>query len=366
MVTKLKNVMTVCVMAVFLFGCALFCALKPDEAFLAGERRAPAPRPGINVTAVFKGEFMEEFETYALDNFPLRDRLRTLKAAVSRYAFRQRDDNGIYMQSGHVSKLEYPVNHESIDYAAGRFRFIYERYLSGTDTKVYCSVIPDKNYFMAASGGYPSMDYGQFILELRERMDFASYIDITQLLELSDYYNTDIHWRQEKITDVAETIAAQMGSTLSAGYDCIMADAQFYGVYYSQYALPLEPDSLCYLESGCIRQYQVYDYETDCEIPVYDLEKAAGRDAYEMFLSGSKSILTIENPAAVSRKELVIFRDSFGSSLAPLLAEGYTRTTLVDIRYISPELLGNFLSFDGQDVLFLYSTPVLNHSMSLR
>ena len=63
---------------------------------------------------------------------------------------------------------------------------------------------------------------------------------------------------------------------------------------------------------------------------------------------------------------LLMFRDSFGSSLVPLLAEGYARITLVDIRYVAPERLGMWLTFDNQDVLFLYSTPVLNNSETLK
>ena len=61
-----------------------------------------------------------------------------------------------------------------------------------------------------------------------------------------------------------------------------------------------------------------------------------------------------------------MFRDSFGSSLVPLLAEGYARITLVDIRYIASERLGTWLTFSDQDVLFLYSTPVLNNSETLK
>ena len=39
------------------------------------------------------------------------------------------------------------------------------------------------------------------------------------------------------------------------------------------------------------------------------------------------SLLTVDNPNARTDRELVIFRDSFGSSLAPLLLEGYSRVT---------------------------------------
>ena len=62
-------------------------------------------------------------------------------------------------------------------------------------------------------------------------------------------------------------------------------------------------------------------------------------------------------------KELLLFRDSFGSSLAPLLVENYKKITLIDIRYMSSKLLGEFIEFGDQDVLFLYSTVVLNQNI---
>ena len=76
--------------------------------------------------------------------------------------------------------------------------------------------------------------------------------------------------------------------------------------------------------------------------------------------------MTIDNSNAGSEKELVVFRDSFGSSLAPLLAEGYKKITLVDIRYIQPGVLKSYIDFSGQDVLFIYSTMVLNNSETLK
>ena len=110
----------------------------------------------------------------------------------------------------------------------------------------------------------------------------------------------------------------------------------------------------------------VYDYENDRTCPVYDMEKAYGKDPYEMFLSGSLPLVTITNPVAETDRELILFRDSFGSSMAPLLVSGYRKITLVDIRYLHPDLLERYIEFDGQDVLFLYSTLVLNHSETLK
>jgi hypothetical protein len=96
------------------------------------------------------------------------------------------------------------------------------------------------------------------------------------------------------------------------------------------------------------------------------MTKLKSRDLYDVFLSGAKPLLTIENPNAATDKELIVFRDSFGSSLVPLLVKDYAKITLVDIRYVTSDLVGNFLEFDGQDVLFLYSTLILNSSNSLK
>ena len=44
----------------------------------------------------------------------------------------------------------------------------------------------------------------------------------------------------------------------------------------------------------------------------------------------------------------------------------YRKVTLVDTRYVDPKLLSNYVNFQNADVLFLYSTLVLNSSGALR
>jgi hypothetical protein len=85
-----------------------------------------------------------------------------------------------------------------------------------------------------------------------------------------------------------------------------------------------------------------------------------------MFLGGALSVITLENPKAETNRELVIFRDSFGSSIAPLFLEGYKKITLLDIRYLNETMVGQFVRFKNQDVLFLYNTTVLNNRSSFR
>ena len=239
--------------------------------------------------------------------------------------------------------------------------------MAGTDAKVYLSVIPDKNYFLAEANGYPALDYQALTDALRKQTEFAAYIDLFGTLTADDYYRTDSHWQQENLLTAADTLAAAMGAALPDNrYTEWTLDRPYYGVYYGYAALPMEPDRLTYLTSDLLDTCTVYNYETGKTGPIYDLAKGAGKDPYELFLSGSVSLLTIENPNADTDRELVIFRDSFGSSLAPLLVPGYAKVTLADIRYLPSSQMGKYLTFTDQDVLFLYSAPVLNNSETLK
>lgn len=363
---KIKNTVVVCAAALFFLGFFIWCLLKPADESSDSERRKLASMPAFSVGSVLSGKFMQDFEEYSMDQFPLRDSFRTIKASAAFYLFGQKDSGGIYVADGYASKLEYPMNKESLDYAAARFRRVYDRYLRDKKIKVYLSVIPDKNFFLAKQSGRPMMDYDELVSYFREKTDFMQYIDIFDCLELEDYYRTDTHWRQERIVDVARTLAENMGVTLSGQYTEKLLDKPFYGVYHGQLALPLPAEKIYYLENSAISSCRVFDYESNGEISVYDMEKAQGRDPYEIFLSGPRSLQTITNPEAATDRRLIVFRDSFGSSLVPLLTEGYAEITLVDIRYLSSDMLGNYISFDNCDVLFLYSTLVLNNSATIK
>ena len=143
-------------------------------------------------------------------------------------------------------------------------------------------------------------------------------------------------------------------------------DRPFYGVYYGQAALPMDAETINVLVGDILSQCRVYDYETGAYVDVYDMTKLESRDLYDVFLSGSKSLLTIENPNAATDKELIVFRDSFGSSMVPLLVKDYAKVTLIDIRYMHMSLLSRYIEFNGQDVLLLYSTLVLNNSSTIK
>jgi hypothetical protein len=365
---KLKN--TFVVLSIGLIWCilALFCWIKSPEEISISERRKLEQLPEFKVQTLLSGKFMSDFEQYAQDQFPHRFMFRKLKAYTRFYAFAQKDNNDIYIEGDYAAKLEYPLNERSILSAAQKFGYLYEKYMKEKELNVYLSIIPDKGYYLAGQNGYPAMDYEKLFDIMKSHTEFAEYIDISDILELEDYYYTDIHWRQEKLMKVVEKIASALdiSKELSGNYKTIETDVPFYGVYYGQSALPLEHEKIYYLTNDIINNCTVYNVETDKTTPVYDTIKLHGKDPYDVYLSGASPLLIVDNPNALNKKELIVFRDSFGSSLMPLLLEGYSKVTLVDIRYITSDYLGEFVTFDDQDVLFLYSTPVLNSSAVLK
>ncbi len=367
----MKNKVISLVLIIFFLSLSVFSWLKPATDFSESERRTLAKFPAISATSIFSGKFMKDFETYSTEQFPLRSTFRSIKALVNKYILNQTDNNGIFIKNDHIGKIEYPLNEESVTKAAEKFKLVYDKYLAGTDAKVYFSAIPDKNYYLIDddflfTDDYLSINYHKMLSQIESETDFAEYIDIKDLLTLDSFYKTDTHWRQEKILNVAKELAARMGVELKAEYEVKTLDKDFYGVYYGQAALPIPPEEMKYLTNDVLESIKVHNYETGKDGAVYDMEKAYGNDPYEMFLSGSVSLLEFENSKASTDKELIIFRDSFGSSLAPLFAEGYKKITVADIRYIHPNMLGNYIKFKNQDVLFIYSTSVLNNSETIK
>ena len=343
-----------------------FAWVSPAKAFSDTERRPLEQKPAIRIDTLLNGSFMTDFEDYALDQFPLRDGFRTVKSLFHYYVLGQKDNNGIYLSHGYAAKQEYPLRKASLDHALERFNHLYEKYL--TDSDVYMAIVPDKGYYLAEDSGRLAMDYEALFGAFREGMPWAMHINLTDTLSLENYYRTDTHWRQEKLLDAAGAICQALGVTApkAEDYTQIALERPFYGVYYGQAALPMEPETMYVLDRELLQNCTVYDHESGKTAAIYDESKLEGKDLYEVFLSGPRSLLTIQNPAGQPGKELIVFRDSFGSAMVPLILQDYETVTVIDIRYLQMDLLDRFVDFHGQDVLFLYSTLVLNNSETMK
>lgn len=368
---KIKYIVTAVVLGVGIIAGGVTLLVKTPDTFSISERRQLAKKPKASVESVWAGKFMGEYESYVLDQFPFRDAFRGIKAWSQYNIFRKKDNNGIYMKDGYLSKLEYPKVEAMQDHAIGRFENIYNKFLEPNGITPYLAIIPDKNYYLASDSDYLTLDYDELFEYVYDKTPFMKKIEIKDLLSIDDFYYTDTHWRQECVIDVADRIVSSMNDGASVSFeakDAVSLDEPFNGVYVGQSALKVQPDQIKYITNDVIEGCTVTSYDTGKPAPMtmYDFEKAKGNDGYDFFLSGANALIVIENPNANTDKELIIFRDSYGSSLTPLMVENYSKITLVDIRYIQSDYLNALVEFDNQDVLFMYSTMLLNNSLALK
>ena len=238
---------------------------------------------------------------------------------------------------------------------------IKNKYLA--NNKIYFSIVPDKNYFV--NDNNLKMDYDSLESKMKENLDFATYIKILDKLDLTDYYKTDSHWKQENIQKVADELLKGMNNYSSSSYN-VENIAKFKGTYAYRVPVNTDFDEINIMTNDILKNARVFNYTTNTYTNVYDLNKKNSLDKYDIYLSGATPLLTIYNDKNTSGKELIIFRDSYGSSLAPLLLSSYSKITLVDTRYISPTILGNYIDFSNKDVLFIYSISIINNSYSLK
>ncbi len=365
---KIRNIISIVFFTAFIFIIAASFIFREPVDILSSERRKAAQFPEFSVESVIDKSYFDKVEDYLTDQFPLRDKFRAIKAFIQLNVFNQKDSNGNYFADGHISEIDETLSKSSVENAAKKMNAIYDKYLEGRNNRVFYSVIPDKNYFLAEKNGYPSYDYGKMTEILAGNIKDMEYIDIFDCLSIDDYYKTDSHWKQEKLSAVVERLGKKMG------FDAVDMSAytpenlgDFSGVYSSRLALDIKPDELICMRNETTDSAIVYNVETQKEsVGIYDTEKMKKNDKYDVFFSGAVPIISAVNPLNPDGNELVIFRDSFGSSLAPLLLGSYSKITLVDTRYISSQIIGEYVDFENCDVLFIYNTQLLNQSSMLK
>ena len=361
MKSETKNIIIVFEFIIIISIFFIINILKPDDKISVYERRKLASFPEISLENIFEGNISNQLEEYAMDQFVSRDVFRKIKYYFNTNILKQKDTNKFFIKNDGIYKIEYPLNEIALKKSTQKINNVIDKYLKGMN--ICYAVIPDKNYYLQDE--YLKIDYDKFISIVKDELKDIKYIDLFSELSIEDYYRTDLHWKQESLENVASKISLELNSQnrFNSNYEKIKL-GNFYGTYYGQALVDVNPDNLIYLNNDIIENCITYNYENKKANKVYDLEKYENsNDKYDIFVSGATSLISIENPNAKTSKELIIFRDSFGSSIAPLLLENYSKITLIDLRYINSKILNDFIEFKNQDVLFLYSTILLNQDI---
>lgn len=365
---RTKQILICAVFGAVLVLLAAALVLLPAQTLSTAERRALAQLEPYSEWTPDGGQektlsgYFSRLETVFLDQFPLRQRFRQLRSFAKQHLFFQRDSGGYYAVDGSIAKLAEPLDEAAVQDALSALTKLDESLFS--QARRYYAVIPDKGYYLSTQNGSPTPAYAEISAMADAALEAAAQkIDLTALLSAQSYYATDPHWRQETLLSVADAIlTAMQAEPLASGVNWQSETlSPFYGAYYGHSAIATQPDALTVLRAPEFDAVRVLREQSGEKTAVYVSEEFAHVDGYDVFLGGAQALVRIENPAQSNGRQLVVLRDSFASSLVPLLIPAYSRITLVDIRYVSPRLLPSYLDLTQQtDALYLYSMGVLN------
>ena len=249
----------------------------------------------------------------------------------------------------------------SISGFADKLRSLQSKYLAQAGTVAY-AVIPDKSHY-AAGQITASLSHDAMMESLRPLLEGWKEIRLDDLLTLEDYLLTDGHWRQENLVPAANRIAGTYGFSVSES-DFSQKSQSGFGGDYSKYSGTTE--TICWVESRQTAAAVCDNFQNPGRTAVYDSSLLNSGSPYDLFAGGPTPLVTIRSTENTGGRRLILFRDSFGSSMAPLLLGGYSEIVLVDLRYMVSDLLPQYVDFTDADVLFLYSARVVNNSRMLR
>lgn len=350
----------------FIFGLAIWFVVNPKADYSSSEKRYLQQFPETSVDTVLSGEFSEKFETYFADHFPQRNMWVGLNSYYN-LGIGLNGRNGVY-NSADGYLINVPVDKEN--YVRKNIRVLAEFKEKIGDVPMTVMLAPSTGYIATDKlplihDSYNDDTYfaetaktlgesGVNFVDLRETFK-QKYAEGVQL-----YYRTDHHWTTDGAYEGYVKLCEKLG-VQPADKDSFAKTAYggFYGTTYSTSGYWLtKPDSIT-----------VYDNQenTDKNITVIISEDGKDNhygsmffynhidedDKYPVFLDGNHALTEIQNKNA-KNGTIVVIKDSFSHSLAPFLAENYSKVVLVDLRYYKQSVSDLIKKENPEQVVALY------------
>jgi len=337
--------------------------LNDDKDVSTLERRELAQAPSVSMSRIVDGDFTEDYAQYLQDQIVFRDEYRLAKSFVERNLLRKSENNGVYVVDGRIYDKFYGIQEQFIDRAA---RLIDEIAMDTGSENVLLSIIPTKAQLLDRDK-YLLSDQNEIADTLRQNTD-AQYVDIMGLAEPGDerlYYASDPHWTTNGAINAYEVIVEALGLQPVRDYEFEAVTDSFVGSDWGKAASwSIDDDTIYLAHNDLIDGMSACRFESlessTCIDSVYFGDRGDDLDPYDIFLGGLSPIIEIENPQAESDSELVIFKDSYAHSLAPLLAQHFRTVSLFDLRFVRRQFILDNFDLSKKVVLFLYGTSVLN------
>lgn len=337
----------------------LYWLVFPRRTFSDSERRYLAEPPKLSAASWKDWSFDDAVETYLADQLPGRDALVGLNAYTMLLSGRQVSEEIWRDREGYLVETPVTATGDQVTKRLNRIASLGEK----TGLPAYVLAVPSTGYVRwgtlpqaLATLYYPE----QLLLEEIASAPGVIPVPLTKTFwqeGQSWYYRTDHHWTGEG------AYAAYRIFMETAGRDALSYD-RFYHHTVDGYVGSTRSRSALWLTKGDILTIDE-PMDTQVRVTFSDDDKAYDSlffydhlqeyDWYPLFLDGNHPLTVIEDLTAPDGPVLVMVKDSFGNTLAPLLAPTYSRIVMVDPRYYRGSVSDLCAEYGADELLFCYS-----------
>lgn len=362
------------ILAILLFGAALIAVplywlFAPKESFSPSERRYLAELPKLSAQRLTDWSFDDAIETYLADHLPLRDVLVGVHAYATLLSGRQVTEEVWTDGEGYL--VEAPIAPEA-DGVQKRMRRM-DALAESTGVRAYLIAVPSTGYIRSEhlDGARAALYDDEALLGTLATMEHVAFVPLAERFRQEGqawYYRTDHHWTADG------AYAAYEAFLSAAGHDAVPHDgfyhhtvSGYYGSTRSRAALWLTaPDTMQIDEPIDARVRVTFSDDDGVYDSLFFYDHLGEYDWYPLFLDGNHPVTVIENEAApMDAPTILMVKDSFGNTLAPLLVPTYRRVILVDPRYYKGSVAALCAEYGADELLFCYSIERVTTDLNL-
>lgn len=354
-----------------LFLTVYFCAVTaavmllvfilPDRAMSEKENRVLAGKPHFSASSVFSGRFMQDFESYISDQFPLRDSLISVKTYFDR-VIGKKEENGVYIgKSGFLFEKQAEFDKKKMQrltkeisaFAAKNKSLKKAFILSPNSTCVLSRYLPN-------GLSLPSQE--QQLKELKASLRGVPWIDCLEAFDgvfdkTSLFYRTDHHWTTLAANSAFKQLSKKWKlDRQNVQFDFFDVSSSFRGTLASTSGVSDTEDKIqvCVPKNSAGSYVVSYESSGRKTASLFEKDKLETVNQYEVFLGGNydKAIISTD---ADNDDALLLFKDSYANCMIPMLTPYFSKIVVIDPRYFSDSLSEIMKEYEFTHILFVYN-----------
>ncbi len=350
----------------FIFSVPLATILLPDKQISYIENKVLEQMPKLSIDDILSKQFMEDFDTYTTDQFPLRSKFIKLKNYYS-YLLGNREFRNIYISKSNKLLEKFIFNKAVIDKNIDNISKTANHIKNNYGIKSKLMIIPTSTAFyedelynyMITDNQLNAINYinDSFINKSSSSSFYSPYKVLYENKDKYIFFNTDHHW-----TQLGACLAYEDMYKIKVLDDPVAVSNSFYGTYYSKSILDfITPDTIyAYTAFNNYKLTMDFNYTYNY---LYDNSKLSTKNKYQYFLHGDPAIGYIEGNEK-STKEILIFKDSFAHNFMPFLTSNYSKIHFIDTRYYNGSI-NDYLSKNTNidEILFIHNIANFNSNI---